>query len=187
MPAGLKLPIATFPRVHPHRTKRSYFHQPMTRAVYSITEEPSGDAYKRIVAFCSRHASEMLLVVRQGQNLEASGQSTVRQLEAFGATWVDATKWPGTLLTRGGSARVYHIPINRESVAHIANAVNSLYAWLLPEHPEDLCFIRADGEDVLATISHERDAYLTLSDQELAEFRGDLLLSGLRLELDDAK
>ncbi len=159
----------------------------MTRTVYRIAEEPSGDAYRRLVAFCSRHASEMLLVVRQVKDLEAPGQSTVRSLEGSGATWVDASEWPGTRLTRGGSARVYHIPINRDSIARIANTVDSLYAWLSPEQPEDLCFMRADGEDILASISHERDAYLTLSDQEYAELRNDSLLSGLRLEVDETE
>jgi len=151
----------------------------MTRAVYNIVKEPSGDAYRRLIVFCSQHASEMLLVVRQVQNLAASGQSTLSYLEAIGATWVDATEWPGTRLTRGGIARVYHIPINRESVARIASTVDDLYAWLSPEQPEDLCFIRADGEDIFATISHERDAYLTLSDQEYTEFCGDSLLRAL--------
>lgn len=50
----------------------------------------------------------------------------------------------------------------------LADAATSLYAWRQPELPEDLAFLRADGSVVLATIAHERDAFMELAPHEAA-------------------
>lgn len=158
----------------------------MTRRVYSIVQEPVGDTYQALVAFCSKHASEMLLVVREPQILEEAARTAIRTIEALGASSIDASEWPGTRLTRGGSAHVYHIPITHDSISFVTNTANNLYAWLSPALPEDLCFLRNDGEDILASISHEEDAYLTLSDDEYADLLKDSSLRLLNIrKLDD--
>ena len=49
--------------------------------------------------------------------------------------------------------------------------------------PEDLSFLRNDGQDILATVSHEEEAYLTLSVNEYAEVQADPVLSTLDMLL----
>ena len=39
-------------------------------------------------------------------------------------------------------------------------------AWRQPDLPEDLCLLRADGSPWLATIAHEADGFLLLSEAE---------------------
>jgi len=153
----------------------------MTREVFNILQEPVDGAYRALVAFCSKRASEMLLVVREAQVLEATGQIAIRTIEALGAYCVYASEWPGTRLIGGRSARVYHIPVTFESIGFVSNAVNSLYAWLAPALPEDLCFLRDDGTEILASISHEKDAYLRLSNDEYAELLEDSCLRFLNI------
>jgi hypothetical protein len=41
-----------------------------------------------------------------------------------------------------------------------------LFGWRQPELPEDLALLREDGTAVLASICHEHDAYLQLTDEE---------------------
>jgi hypothetical protein len=52
---------------------------------------------------------------------------------------------------------------------------SGLFQWV-GYAPEDPCFFRADGEVLLVTTSHERDAYLMLSEEEY---------QGLRLRFPD--
>ena len=142
----------------------------MKRSVYNIIEEPVGDMYRDLVTFCSKHATTMLLVVREPQMLANTALITISALAKIGASGAESSEWPGTQLTRGGTACVYRIPVTRDSIDLVANTATSLYAWQSPALPEDLCFLRGDGEDILASISHEEDAYLTLSDDEYTDF-----------------
>jgi len=47
--------------------------------------------------------------------------------------------------------------------------VDGLYEWRAPERLEDMCFLRDDGTPVLATISHEHDAFMELTNKEFEE------------------
>ncbi len=158
----------------------------MRRTVYSLLQEPVAAAYRALVTFCSRHASEIIVVVRQPEYLDVTAQNAIKALERVGASCARESKWAGTTLTRGDLAYVYRVPVASESVQLLTIAVDRLYGWLTPKMPEDLCFLRSDGTDILATISHERDAYLTLSDDEYVELQADPFLSSLSMQpLDD--
>jgi hypothetical protein len=81
------------------------------------------------------------------------------------------SEWPGTKLL-DSTALVYYFDLNKDSAEHLSKASTDLYSWLLPNLPEDLCLIKDDGNPWLVTISHEKDAYLLLSEEE----KNDLLL-----------
>jgi len=159
-----------------------YSGEAMTRSVYNIMQEPVGETYRALVAFCSNHATEMLLVVRDSKLYEDAARSTIPAIEALGASCIDASEWPGTQLTHGGTAHIYHVPVTYESIEFVSNTANSLYDWLFPALPEDLCFMRNDGEEILASISHEEDAYLTLTEDEHNELIMDHSLRLLNIE-----
>lgn len=71
-------------------------------------------------------------------------------------TEVDA--WPGTILLYGKKARIFYYSFTKESSDFLKKISNSLYEWLHPEKPEDLCFYN-DEIPVFASISHEHDSY----------------------------
>jgi hypothetical protein len=91
-------------------------------------------------------------------------------------------EWPGTKLV-GHSARVHWYRVTPELIATLKGKVRSLYEWVLPDLPEDLAFYWPDGSPLLGTSSHERFAFVNLSEEEFDEFNQevpDLRLNKLR-------
>lgn len=66
-------------------------------------------------------------------------------------------------------ATIFEFALTDRVVDAISAASVGLYGWQQPELPEDPALLRADGSAILATIAHERDAYLELSEDEIAE------------------
>ncbi len=145
--------------------------------VYDFLQEPSGQAYRKLVEFCSRYANEGLLIVRDSNSLSASGKETKALLRSLGATSRRISEWPGTRLLGEGSAECLFFPLSQDNLRIISTRVDRLYQWQHPDQPEDICLFRKSGEDILATIAHEGDGYLTLSSEEYADFCRDKFLS----------
>jgi len=82
-------------------------------------------------------------------------------------------EWPGTRLTLSPAA-VYWYRVTPELIAALKTKVRSLYEWAVPDLPEDLAFYRPDGRALLGTSSHERFAFINLTEKELDEFKHEL-------------
>jgi hypothetical protein len=82
----------------------------------------------------------------------------------------EQSEWPGTRLF-GHTASVTHFDLNDESVALLKSVSNSIFGWRTPKLPEDLCLLREDESVWLGSISHERDAWLEVTESELAAIR----------------
>jgi hypothetical protein len=73
---------------------------------------------------------------------------------------------PGTKLL--GSTRLVHeYAITPEVVAVLQETVSGMYEW--QGSPEDLAFLRADGSELMLTIAHEAEGWLTLHESERDE------------------
>ncbi|URJ59688.1 hypothetical protein [Paenibacillus polymyxa] len=48
----------------------------------------------------------------------------------------------------------------------LKQAASSLFSWVHPQLPEDLCFQNADGEDWIINIAHERIGRLNMAKEE---------------------
>jgi len=135
------------------------------RKTYDIVEEPQGDLYKALLDYCNAHASVVLLVLREVDWIETSAHTFLEQFQSTLISQEQATDWPGTRLT-AGTATVFRYHITSDLINHLKTDVEGLYEWQQPERLEDLCFLREDGTTLLATITHENDAYLELSSEE---------------------
>ncbi len=91
--------------------------------------------------------------------------------------------WPGTLLLEHKAVlRLYRCdPVALE----VLRRPGSIFSWLSPEFPEDLCFFGADLEPVFASVSHEKDAWIISS--SIASLAGQMVkLSKMTLEGENA-
>jgi len=133
----------------------------------TLASEPSGTQYARLlsaaVAVCP-HAS---LVVRPEIGLSERGERLLRALERFGLARSQVMEWPGTRLF-DHAATLCWFDYGGPSQDGLLEFADALYQWRQPELPEDLCLYRADGSAWLATIAHERDAFLDLDEAEHA-------------------
>jgi hypothetical protein len=104
-------------------------------------------------------------------------------------TQKEVTEWPGTKSSSDQPVMAYEYQISESCLAIIKRVSHSLYEWEQPNLPEDIAFLRETKGAMLTTISHERDAYLSLSDAEYNELidYDHYFQSILKLDPDDWK
>lgn len=66
----------------------------------------------------------------------------------------------------GDTARLLEYRFDKDMASVIGKAVEGLFDWVQPERPEDLALIEPSGVAWLTTIAHERDAFVTMSDEQ---------------------
>lgn len=92
--------------------------------------------------------------------LSPSGQTVLDSLKSYLIKKVESKEWPGTIIYSDTPALIYYYKINESSIKILQNAVNSLFSWVQPSYPEDLCFLKNESTPWLVTIAHEKDAYI---------------------------
>ena len=136
---------------------------------YTFTAEPRGDDYRLLVAYAAHLCHETQFIVRDSIDCSASAVAVLASLEPWLLQQTRVSEWAGTRL-HGGSALLFRYRNCAETVAILGSAVGRLYDWVQPDRPEDLALMFPDGTAWLTTIAHERDAYLTMSDDQAAAF-----------------
>jgi len=147
-------------------TKRTQDTREMTMyRQYTLLNEPRGTEYVELLRTLSRYCQYALLVVRRDLPLSSYGHETLRELEQDIMMKEERQEWPGTRLLND-SATVYLMRLTANSLGVLCNRASRLYEWEQPFLPEDLCLMRSVSEPMLVSISHEKDAYLLLSEDE---------------------
>ncbi len=108
----------------------------------------------------------MILVVRDPH---PSIEVTLSRLHPDFARVERADSWPGTTLY-GDHATLYFYFVTPRFRENLKSLAAGLFEWVGLK-PEDPCFFRADGQVLLVTTSHERDAYLLLTEEEHDELQ----------------
>ncbi len=135
------------------------------RTVINLVKEPRDEVYRDLLDFALHDCSIGILVVRPDIELNPVGLHAVKLFEPFLNDKRTEKQWPGTLLT-DGTAEVLSYVYSRELCSLLQKQVNGLYEWAQPGAPEDLCLLRPDGSPWLVSISHEKDGYLELNQDE---------------------
>lgn len=133
---------------------------------YVFVNEPAGSKYADLIDFCCTLASKMILVVRDPQI--DPGDAIKQRLAEFQPHRIKALRareWPGTILY-ADEAEVYWHHVTPGLQKGMKELASHLFEWVHPDAPEDPCFFRDDDQVVLVTISHERVAYLMLTEAE---------------------
>lgn len=138
------------------------------RSTYTLVGEPKLDVLERLLRWLSGRCVHALVVVRDEIELGGHGHDLLSRLLPYTVERRRGSRWPGTTLLEG-AATVITFSANADTLNHLIQASAGLYGWRQPELPEDLAFLRSEGEAMLACISHERDAYMVLTDVEHAE------------------
>lgn len=145
---------------------------------YTLLEEPKDAEYVALLRTLSRFCRYALLVVRPNMPLSVYGRQTLQELEPDIALKDERHEWPGKRLLNG-TATIYLIRLTSATLETLCSRANRLYEWEQPLLPEDLCLMRNESEPLLVNTSHERDAYLLLSEYERQELLA--ALSNLRI------
>ena len=108
-------------------------------------------------------ARRALLVERKWTTEE--GRRILRQLDPWCVTAAPRSVWPGTRYFGSDVVVVREFTLSSQVVAALQTTVAGLYAWE-GGLPEDLAFLREDGEALMFGISHEKDGCVLLHQAE---------------------
>ena len=136
---------------------------------FDIITEPVGLTYRALLAFAERCSGSFSLVWRHQLSFDASAAVIEGELRPFLLEEIETSDWPGTRLV-GVSATVRRYKLSADSARALATT-DALFAWQSPARPEDLAFYAPDGRCWLGSTSHERDAFVTLDEGDLAALR----------------
>ena len=138
----------------------------MKRTTYTILEEPTGEMLEQLLICSLSYCETFSVVVRHTIDVAASALQVLEELQPFLVTKLEESEWPGTELL-DETATVCRFKLTKETLGILCHASDSLFSWMQPELPEDLCLFRPDGTPWLVTIAHEKDGYLELSTDEM--------------------
>ena len=151
----------------------------MVLATYSLPDLNTGQ-YRRLLTAALEWCTHSYLVVRPELQMETGAQLLLSQLQPHLESQVDTQAWPGTELLGVSVATVYTYRLNETVLAALLGATSSLFDWRQPELPEDLG-LTVGGTPWLVSISHERDAWINATAEQIATLRSrlpDLQISG---------
>jgi hypothetical protein len=142
----------------------------MTRKQFSITKEPVGPSYRKLIDIAVSQSARAYLVTRVDDGeLSTRAKEALALLKSESMDCRTSSNWPGTELLDGGTATVREYRCTPRLAEALSTLASGLYEWIEPELPEDLGFLRSDGSPWLASIAHERDAFFVLSEAEAAD------------------
>ena len=135
----------------------------------SIKEEPLNESYRGLLKLAARYSCEFRLVTKlKTQKPGVHAAEVLDRLRPFLIDEKPQSKWAGTT-TLGDPVPVARYRLEAASMAILEEA-DGLYAWMLPDLPEDLSFYLADGSCFLSSTAHESEAMLRLGSVTTDEF-----------------
>ena len=146
--------------------------------IFDIASEPKDDVYRQLLAKFGQYSSAVMVVLRDPTYLTPTGTNVLNQISPWCLRTEKKSEWPGTVM-KNFSATIHTYRLSSELLIILQTVTKSLYQWVQPELPEDLCFIRPDGRPILVTIAHECDAYLDVTEPEAEDFM--VMIPGLKL------
>jgi hypothetical protein len=152
--------------------------------MYDFTVELQGWFYGDVLEASLDYADAVGLFVQERPRIYRSTAAIVEGLNPFFIEQRQVDKWPGTTTLRSKADVLYLFTYCEPIVEIFLGLTQSIYDWLQPDRPEDLHLLRADGSPWLASIAHEKKAWLELRDGELAELRERYPDIASRLALD---
>jgi hypothetical protein len=131
--------------------------------VFSLADEPSGDAYARLLDICLAFADRAGLVAPTLRRVGAMSQF-LGAANPFLVSVDDVFEYPGAISHYPNTRYLYRYETDLVQV--LRTATDGLFAWSPPDLPEDLFLLKPDGTTLLGTVSSEDHAYLLLTNEE---------------------
>ncbi len=133
--------------------------------IYVLKNEPSPSAFCDILDYGVGKCGSLLLVIQPLNRMSPDGVAVLKKLEPYLAEKKVTNKWPGHKMS-AGNALVHKYKYEDPFVKAIQDINDHLYGWLQPNFPEDICLMRENGEPWFVSITHEKDSYFSLLEEE---------------------
>ncbi|MEK8127997.1 leucine-rich repeat domain-containing protein [Paenibacillus filicis] len=147
----------------------------MTSTMLQIDNNPSDQAYRRLIDYAIAHTAMFVLAERHQLSMDKPAKALLRALQPY----LIKTYESGVIMGVNAIGYTYEdtIYVYRccpEAGELLKQAASSLFDWQHPRLPEDLCFWDEQERDWLVNVAHERIAGLHLSEEEALSLREEL-------------
>jgi len=133
---------------------------------YYFDQEPCGEQYRVGLRAMLTISDVAQLIVVDQHSLMPKVHAFLDRLRPWLVDEVLVSSWPGTLLG-GPQALRYRYRVDVAFTEILVAAADGLYGWRHRDLPEDPALFRGDGSLVMGVIAHERDAWVTVTPDEL--------------------
>ena len=148
---------------------------------FSISQDVTDASYIELVRFCARHSCVAVFVVTMQKSENNQCRDILRKIVSLGGEIETVQEWPGTIRYGKSFADKYTVQMSLEILSLIEESAKTLFSWLLPKLPEDLCFLRRDSSVLLYSTTHERFASVNMTENEYDEWKTNHVLSQIKL------
>lgn len=153
--------------------------------MYTITEDPKGEVYNKLIDLAFESCDMFHLVIRKDMISNVKRglkhyQPILNKLEQSLIEMKEESEWASTQLLHS-TAFVYYYHTTEEAKKILKELSNSLYGWIAPHLPEDLAFFKK-GKLWLVSSAHEEWSELLSDEHEVERL---LEIKGLQLEKTD--
>lgn len=121
---------------------------------FVLKSNPSGNTFERLLELMFSLADSFILVEIKNIIKTDKFKLVLEELSDYNIKVQSQSAYAQTRLGDGGTAKVYYYKACQEAKEILIRHSNSLYDWMLPDHPEDLSFIFKDCY-LLASTAHE--------------------------------
>jgi hypothetical protein len=146
----------------------------MNTNVYTLKQDQIGVDFKNLLESTKKYASFFGFVIQEDLGVDTNCQNVIEELRDYKIKESMESSWPGTKLSGSKKARVYCFNCNSDSLSVLHKFSSSFHEWIQPKLPEDLFFLRKDKSAWFVNISHEKDSYFNLDENELENLLVDL-------------
>ncbi|WP_461204952.1 stage III sporulation protein AH [Clostridium sp. DL1XJH146] len=147
--------------------------------IIDINSEPKDKVYRDLINLAFKVCDEFILVVRKDFKLSNEASSIMDKLQPYLKKVKKQNEWPGTWSAR--EVKVHYYEMDERAKEILKQEANSLYSWMQPNKPEDLCFLK-NGEPWLINTAHEGESYILISDKK--EIDGLEKIDGLKISIE---
>lgn len=145
-----------------------------------IVEEPKEEVYSNLLDLAFEVCDEFQLILRRDMgNIRIFDPILAKLNESFKEMKLDS-QWASNILEDDNYAEVYWYEANEQSKKVIKELADSLYAWKIPNLPEDLSFFK-NNSAWLVNNAHEEEAYIFTENKE--EIKKILNISYLKVDI----
>jgi hypothetical protein len=150
--------------------------------MFKIVKDPSGNTYRELIELAFDICDEFHLVLRKDMGDLSKFEPILRKFDQSFKFMKEQSEWASNILGDNQTAKVYYFSTDEHAKKTVLELSNSLFSWVFPDLPEDLSFFK-EGEDWLATNSHESECYIMTSDEsEIVKINA---IKGLSYEIEE--
>lgn len=124
-----------------------------------ITSDFDEKSYQLLIDQACKIYAFFSVIVRSDLKANPSTSIILNAMKANQHKIINTKRLPMGEIRSAHPAQIFYFTTTPREIRSTLKKVGSLFGWVMPQYPEDLCFYRADKSLAIASNSHESRAF----------------------------